>query len=129
MQRYSPWILLSRLRANCTASLRWVMLSFYAPAAGLKGDSLDARLRIDRTYLDNPGNEYYLVRYVSENQLSGQNTLEHPAKAYAKALSNEPPACPVQSRSISPTGVIKMVLIEDKVAAGKHPCARLQHRP
>lgn len=26
---YSPWILLSRLRANCTASLRWVMASFW----------------------------------------------------------------------------------------------------
>src|SRR5690606_192200 len=28
----------------------------YVPAEGLKGDSLDARLRIDRLYMDNPGN-------------------------------------------------------------------------
>ncbi|WP_413043332.1 MalM family protein [Pseudomonas sp. YJ42] len=86
----------------------------YAPAAGLKGDSLDARLRVDRTYLDNPGNEYYLVLYTSEDQLSGQTTLEHPAKAYAKALGNEPPSLPNPVAIHSPTGVIKMVLIEDK---------------
>ncbi|KJH79947.1 MalM family protein [Stutzerimonas stutzeri] len=88
----------------------------YAPAAGLKGDSLDARLRVDRTYLDNPGNEYYLVLYTSEDQLSGQTTLEHPAKAYAKALGNEPPSLPDPVAQHSPTGVIKMVLIEDKAA-------------
>jgi maltose operon protein len=86
----------------------------YAPAAGLKGDSLDARLRIDRTYLDNPRNEYYLVLYASENQLSGQTTLQHPAKAYARALGNEPPSLPDPVAVHSPTGVIKMVLIEDK---------------
>jgi len=88
----------------------------YAPAAGLKGDSLDARLRVDRTYLDNPGNEYYLVLYANEGQLSGQTTLEHPAKAYAKALGNEPPSLPDPVAQHSPTGVIKMVLIEDKAA-------------
>lgn len=88
----------------------------YAPAAGLKGDSLDARLRVDRTYLDNPGNEYYLVLYTSEDQLSGQTTLEHPAKAYAKALGNEPPSLPDPVAQHSSTGVIKMVLIEDKAA-------------
>jgi maltose operon protein len=86
----------------------------YAPASGLKGDSLDARLRVDRTYLDNPGNEYYLVLYANERQLSGQTTLEHPAKAYAKALGNEPPSLPDPVAIHSPTGVIKMVLIEDK---------------
>ncbi|AHL74939.1 maltose operon protein [Stutzerimonas stutzeri] len=88
----------------------------YAPAAGLKGDSLDARLRVDRTYLDNPGNEYYLVLFTSADQLSGQTTLEHPAKAYAKALGNEPPSLPDPVAQHSPTGVIKMVLIEDKAA-------------
>lgn len=88
----------------------------YAPASGLKGDSLDARLRIDRTYLNNPGNEYYLVLYTSERQLAGQTTLEHPAKAYAKALGNEPPSLPDPVAPHSPTGVIKMVLIEDKAA-------------
>ena len=88
----------------------------YAPASGLKGDSLDARLRIDRTYLNNPGNEYYLVLFTGEQQTQGQTTLEHPAKAYAKALGNEPPSLPDPVAQHAPTGVIKMVLIEDKVA-------------
>jgi maltose operon protein len=88
----------------------------YAPASGLKGDSLDARLRIDRTYLNNPGNEYYLVLFTDEHQMQGQTTLEHPAKAYAKALGNEPPSLPDPVAQHSPTGVIKMVLIEDKAA-------------
>src|SRR5690606_32748589 len=88
----------------------------YAPASGLKGDSLDARLRIDRTYLDNPGNEYYLVLYADGAQLDGQTALEHPAKAYARALGNEPPSLPDPVAQHSPTGVVKMVLIEDKVA-------------
>lgn len=88
----------------------------YAPASGLKGDSLDARLRIDRTYLNNPGNEYYLVLYADGAQLDDQTALEHPAKAYARALGNEPPSLPDPVAQHSPTGVVKMVLIEDKVA-------------
>lgn len=88
----------------------------YAPAEGLKGDSLDARLRVDRLYLDNPGNERYLVLFASERDSAGQTTLQHPAKAYAKALGNEPPSIPDPVARHSPVGVIKMVLIEDKVA-------------
>ncbi|WP_312450005.1 MalM family protein [Stutzerimonas nitrititolerans] len=88
----------------------------YVPAEGLKGDSLDARLRIDRLYLDNPGNEHYLVLFSSERDSAGQTILQHPAKAYAKALGNEPPSIPDPVARHSPTGVIKMVLIEDKVA-------------
>ncbi|WP_222911354.1 MalM family protein [Pseudomonas sp. DNDY-54] len=86
----------------------------YVPAEGLKGDSLDARLRIDRTYLDNSGNEQYLVLFAAD--ADGQTVLQHPAKAYAKALGNEPPSIPDPVAQHSPVGVIKMVLIEDKAA-------------
>ena len=88
----------------------------YAPAEGLKGDSLDARLRIDRLYLDNPGNERYLVLFAADADSTGQTVLQHPAKAYAKALGNEPPSIPDPVAQHSPVGVIKMVLIEDKAA-------------
>lgn len=86
----------------------------YVPAEGLKGDSLDARLRVDRLYLDNPGNEQYLVLFAAD--ADGQTVLQHPAKAYAKALGNEPPSIPDPVAQHSPVGVIKMVLIEDKAA-------------
>ncbi|WP_217476961.1 MalM family protein [Stutzerimonas stutzeri] len=88
----------------------------YVPAEGMKGDSLDARLRVDRLYLDNPGNERYLVIFASERDSDGQTTLQHPAKAYAKALGNEPPSIPDPVAKHSPVGVIKMVLIEDRAA-------------
>lgn len=88
----------------------------YVPASGMKGDSLDARLRIDRLYRDNPNNERYLVLFTSEAQMDGQTTLVHPAKAYAEALGNEPPAVPDPVAQHAPTGIIKMVLIEDRVA-------------
>ena len=88
----------------------------YAPAAGLKGDSLDARLRIDRLYPDNPGNEHYLVLFSSAAQMAGHTVIEHPAKAYAKALGNQPPNIPDPVAKHAPVGVIKMVLSEDRVA-------------
>nr|WP_298142409.1 MalM family protein [uncultured Pseudomonas sp.] len=88
----------------------------YAPAAGLKSDSLDARLRVDRLYKDNPGNEHYLVLYSSAEQMSGQTVIEHPAKAYARALGNQPPNIPDPVVKHAPVGVLKMVLIEDKIA-------------
>ena len=89
----------------------------YEPAAGLKGDSLDARLRIDRLYHDNPGNEQYLILFTSERQLAGQTVLQHPAKAHAKAHGNEPPNIPDPVARHAPVGVIKMVLIEDGSAS------------
>lgn len=85
----------------------------YVPAQGLKGDSLDARLRVDRLYLDNPGNESYLVLYTSAVQLAGQTLMEHPAKAYAKARGTQPPNIPDPVAKHVPEGVIKLVLIED----------------
>lgn len=85
----------------------------YEPAAGLKGDSLDARLRVDRLYLDNPGNEHYLILFTSERQMAGRTTLVHPAKAFAKAHGNEPPNIADPVAQHAPVGVIKMVLIED----------------
>src|SRR5690606_19877995 len=89
----------------------------YEPAAGLKGDSLDARLRVDRLYHDNPGNEQYLILFTSERQMAGQTTLVHPAKAFAKAHGNEPPNIPDPVAKHAPVGVIKMVLIEDGSAS------------
>ncbi len=89
----------------------------YEPAQGLKGDSLDARLRIDRLYLDNPGNESYLVLYTSEAQMAGQTTIEHPAKAYAKARGTQPPNIPDLVAKHVPEGIIKLVLIEDHSGA------------
>ncbi|MEX6502244.1 MalM family protein [Pseudomonas zhanjiangensis] len=86
----------------------------YVPAQGLKGDSLDAQIRIDRLYLDNPGNESYLVLYTSEAQMAGQTIIEHPAKAYAKARGNQPPNIPDLVAKHAPEGIIKLVLIEDQ---------------
>lgn len=88
----------------------------YVPAQGLKGDSLDARLRVDRLYLDNPGNESYLVLYTSEAQMAGKTIIEHPAKAYAKARGNQPPNIPDLVAKHAPEGIIKLVLIEDQSA-------------
>ncbi|MNQ08745.1 maltose regulon periplasmic protein [compost metagenome] len=88
----------------------------YVPAQGLKGDSLDARLRVDRLYLDNPGNESYLVLYTSEEQMAGKTIIEHPAKAYAKARGNQPPDIPDLVAKHAPEGIIKLVLIEDQSA-------------
>jgi len=85
----------------------------YVPPTGLKGDSLDARLRIDRSQPDHPGNERYLILYTSTAQMAGQTTLEHPAKAYAKALGNEPPSIPDPIARHSPVGVVKLVMIRD----------------
>lgn len=88
----------------------------FVPAQGLKGDSMDARLRVDRLYLDNAGNETYLVLYTSDEQMAGSTTIEHPAKAYARARGTEPPniADPVAQHAAE--GIIKMVIIEDQAA-------------
>ncbi len=86
----------------------------YVPAQGLKGDSLDARVRVDRLYLDNPGNESYLVLYTSAAQMAGKTVIEHPAKAYAKARGNQPPNIPDLMAKHAPEGIIKLVLIEDQ---------------
>jgi len=86
----------------------------YVPAQGLKGDSLDARVRVDRLYLDNPGNESYLVLYTSDAQMAGKTIIEHPAKAYAKARGNQPPNIPDLMAKHAPEGIIKLVLIEDQ---------------
>ena len=88
----------------------------YVPPTGLKGDSLDARLRIDRSQAEHPGNERYLILYTSEAQMAGQTVLQHPAKAYAKALGNEPPSIPDPVAQHSPVGVIKLVMIPDSAA-------------
>lgn len=88
----------------------------YVPAQGLKGDSLDARLRVDRLYQDNPGNEHYLILFTSDRQMAEQTTLVHPAKAFAKAHGNEPPNIADPLAKHAPVGVIKMVLIEDQSA-------------
>ncbi|SEK76811.1 maltose operon protein [Atopomonas hussainii] len=88
----------------------------FVPAQGLKGDSLDARLRVDRLYLDNAGNEAYLVLYTSDAQMAGKTIIEHPAKSYAKARGTEPPNIADLEAKHVPEGIIKMVVIEDKVA-------------
>jgi len=88
----------------------------YVPPTGLKGDSLDARLRIDRSQPEHPGNERYLILYTSDAQMAGQTVLQHPAKAYAKALGNEPPSIPDPVAKHSPVGVIRLVMIPDNAA-------------
>lgn len=88
----------------------------YVPPTGLKGDSLDARLRIDRSQPDHPGNERYLILYTSDAQMAGQTVLQHPAKAYAKALGNEPPSIPDPVAKHSPVGMIRLVMIPDSAA-------------
>ena len=88
----------------------------YVPPTGLKGDSLDARLRIDRSQPEHPGNERYLILYTSDAQMAGQTVLQHPAKAYAKALGNEPPSIPDPVARHSPVGVIRLVTISDRDA-------------
>ncbi|WPC06854.1 MalM family protein [Pseudomonas benzenivorans] len=86
----------------------------YVAAQGLKGDSLDARLRVDRLYLDNPGNESYLILYTSDAQMAGATVMQHPAKAYAKARGNQTPNIPDPVAQHAPEGIIKLVLIEDQ---------------
>ncbi|WP_312966454.1 MalM family protein [Stutzerimonas kunmingensis] len=88
----------------------------YVPPTGLKGDSLDARLRIDRSQPNHPGNERYLILYTSDAQMAGQTVLQHPAKAYAKALGNEPPSIPDPVAKHSPVGMIRLVMIPDSAA-------------
>ncbi len=88
----------------------------YVPASGFKGDSLDARLRIDRLYAGHPASERYLILYTSEQQMSGQTQLEHPAKAYARALGNQPPNIADPIARHSPAGVVRMVLVADREA-------------
>ncbi len=88
----------------------------YVPPTGLKGDSLDARIRIDRSQPEHPGNERYLILYTSDAQMAGQTVLQHPAKAYAKAAGNEPPSIPDPVAPHSPVGVIRLVMIPDRDA-------------
>jgi len=88
----------------------------YVPPTGLKGDSLDTRIRIDRSQPEHPGNERYLILYTSDAQMAGQTVLQHPAKAYAKALGNEPPSIPDPVARHSPVGVIRLVMISDRDA-------------
>lgn len=89
----------------------------YAPASGLKGDSLDTRLRIDRRYPDHPASERYLVLYTDNEQMRGQTPMQHPAKAYARALGNQPPNIADPVAQHAPVGMVRMVLVADRDAA------------
>ncbi|OMH29095.1 MalM family protein [Motiliproteus sp. MSK22-1] len=91
----------------------------YVAARGFKGDSIDGKFRVDRSYPGNLYNETYMIIYTTKAQMSGQTTLVHPAKAFAIAQGNQPPAIADPVVDHTGVGTIKLSVIEEqnKVAA------------
>ncbi|GGA79069.1 maltose operon protein MalM [Neiella marina] len=106
---FSPSVLL--LDANRTP-VRVIPASVaqYTPAEMLDPDSLDMSFNIERSYLDNPKTEYYLVIMTTPSDMAGQTQLIHPAKTFAKRSNTVPPDIDDPIARHSPGGLVKLEL-------------------
>ena len=86
----------------------------YVAARGLKGDSIDGTFRVDRSYPGNLYNESYMIIYTTSAQMSGQTTLVHPAKAFAIAHGNQPPAIADPVVDHGAVGEVKLLVTEEE---------------
>ncbi|MBU2713133.1 MalM family protein [Zooshikella harenae] len=91
----------------------------YRPARGFKGDSLDGQFRVDRSLPGNPLNETYMVIYTTKSDRQGATTLLHPAKAYALARHNQPPAIPDPVAKHSAVGVLQLRMEQERKSFGE----------
>ncbi|MGI0117628.1 MalM family protein [Zooshikella sp. RANM57] len=91
----------------------------YRPAKGFKGDSLDGQFRVDRSLPGNPLNETYMVLYTTASDRQGETTLLHPAKAYALARHNQPPAIPDPVAKHSAVGVLQLRIEQERKSFGE----------
>lgn len=80
----------------------------YIPAKGFTGDSLYGEFDLRQYYPGHADNERYLIIYTTRAQQSGETTLLHPAKAYAKAKGNEPPNVPDPIAQHSAGGLLQL---------------------
>lgn len=64
----------------------------YEEARGFTPDSLYGEVQIQQSARAGDTNERYIVIYSNISQQAGSTTMTHPAKLYARARNNEPPA-------------------------------------
>lgn len=64
----------------------------YEETRGFTPDSLYGEIQIQQSTRAGDTDERYIVIYSSTSQQAGTTTMTHPAKLYAKARNNEPPA-------------------------------------
>lgn len=78
------------LDANYNVSLEYPAKQFkQVEERGLEGNQLQAELNLTPV----SGQDFiYLLIYTTEDDLKGESTFTHPAKLYAKAKGNQPPA-------------------------------------
>ncbi|MBW8191745.1 hypothetical protein K0504_11930 [Neiella marina] len=82
----------------------------YTPAEMLDYDSLDLSFTIERSYLDNPKTEYYMVILTTPADMAGQTQMIHPAKLAAERSNTVPPDIADPIARHSPGGLINVEL-------------------
>ena len=102
-----PQIMLLDANFNVTRTISRDKFIYKKPSM-LNGDQLSTELTIYRPQLDNILNETYLIFYTTEKASAGSTTIEHPAKTYAIAHSNEPPNIADPIIPHSTMGLIKL---------------------
>lgn len=115
---FKPTVMLMDSQFRVTRLLRGNDFQ-YRPAKGFKGDSLDGQFRVDRSLPGNPLNETYMVLYTTEADRQGETTLLHPAKAYALARHNQPPAIPDPVAKHSAVGVLQLRIAQENKSFGE----------
>jgi len=88
----------------------------YVPAKVLTPDSLVGEVVLRPNVAGRLDDAKYLIIYSNAQQQSGETTLLHPAKAYAKAKGNEPPNVPDPVAQHSAGGYL-LVELESKSSA------------
>lgn len=82
----------------------------YEEAKLLKGDRLSATITVYRPVANNPRNETYILFHTSPQDMAGDTTIIHPAKAFAIANSTVPPSIDDPIIPHSATGLIELTV-------------------
>lgn len=82
----------------------------YSPAEMLDHDSLDVAFTIERSYLENPKTEYYMVILTTPVDMAQQTQMIHPAKLAAERSNTVPPDIDDPIARHSPGGLINVEL-------------------
>nr|WP_224745915.1 MalM family protein [Neiella litorisoli] len=124
---FSPSVLL--LDANRTP-VRVIPASVarYTEAQMLDPDSLDMSFNIERSYLDNPKTEYYLVIMTTPSDMAGQTQLIHPSKTFAKRNNTVPPDIDDPIARHSPGGLVKLELRSGTVESNADFMSRVSNK-
>nr|WP_285817640.1 MalM family protein [Echinimonas agarilytica] len=91
----------------------------YKPAEMFTPDSLNLAFNIERSYLDNPKTEYYMVLFTTPQDALGETQMIHPAKTAAERSNTTPPdiADPIAKHSSG--GLVNLYIAAGNVTSNQ----------